>query len=77
MAVRAATVRLPRLFRTAMEKFARAKPRYFSDDKGRILSEEERAAENVYIQVRTAPTEQLVQFASFLAFDSSGRALVV
>ncbi|KAK6933563.1 Mitochondrial ATPase inhibitor, partial [Dillenia turbinata] len=25
-------------------------PRYFSDDKGRILSEEERAAENIYIQ---------------------------
>ncbi|KAK6929051.1 Mitochondrial ATPase inhibitor [Dillenia turbinata] len=25
-------------------------PRYFSDGKGRVLSEEERAAENVYIQ---------------------------
>ena len=25
--------------------------RYFSDGKGRVLSEEERAAENVYIQV--------------------------
>lgn len=24
---------------------------YFSDDKGKVLSEEERAAENVYIQV--------------------------
>ncbi|KAF8403322.1 hypothetical protein HHK36_011424 [Tetracentron sinense] len=28
----------------------RRTPRYFSDDKGRILSEEERAAENIYIQ---------------------------
>lgn len=27
--------------------------RYFSDDKGRILSEEERAKETVYIQVHT------------------------
>ncbi|XXG88413.1 hypothetical protein AAC387_Pa12g0624 [Persea americana] len=29
---------------------SRRTPRYFSDGKGRILSEEERAAENVYIQ---------------------------
>ena len=34
-----------------MEKLARRSPRFFSDDRGRILSEEERAAENVYIQV--------------------------
>lgn len=26
-------------------------PRYFSDDRGRVLSEEERAKETVYIQV--------------------------
>lgn len=30
---------------------SRRTPRYFSDGKGKILSEEERAAENVYIQV--------------------------
>lgn len=30
---------------------SRRTPRYFSDGKGRVLSEEERAAENVYIQV--------------------------
>ena len=29
----------------------RGATRYFSDDKGRVLSEEERAAETVYIQV--------------------------
>lgn len=34
-----------------MEKLARRSSRFFSDDRGRILSEEERAAENVYIQV--------------------------
>lgn len=28
--------------------------RYFSDDKGRILSEEERAKENVYVQVSSS-----------------------
>ncbi|XP_034703379.1 uncharacterized protein At2g27730, mitochondrial-like isoform X1 [Vitis riparia] len=33
-----------------MEGYRRSAPRYFSDDKGRVLSEEERAAENVYIQ---------------------------
>jgi hypothetical protein len=34
-----------------MEEFGRV-PRYFSDKaSGRVLSEEERAAENVYIQV--------------------------
>jgi hypothetical protein len=30
---------------------ARASVRLFSDDKGKVLSEEERAKENVYIQV--------------------------
>jgi hypothetical protein len=30
---------------------ARGATRYFSDDRGRVLSEEERAAENVYIKV--------------------------
>lgn len=29
---------------------ARGATRYFSDDRGRVLSEEERAAENVYIK---------------------------
>ncbi|KAK9153656.1 hypothetical protein Sjap_001136 [Stephania japonica] len=33
-----------------MEGSRRMIPRYFSDGKGRVLSEEERAAENVYIQ---------------------------
>uniref|UniRef100_A0A2P2JHH2 Uncharacterized protein At2g27730 isoform X2 n=1 Tax=Rhizophora mucronata TaxID=61149 RepID=A0A2P2JHH2_RHIMU len=33
-----------------MESTRRQATRYFSDDKGRILSEEERAKENVYIQ---------------------------
>ncbi|URE46048.1 hypothetical protein MUK42_14655 [Musa troglodytarum] len=50
MAMRSATARVPRLWRPAMEKLARRSPRFFSDDRGRILSEEERAAENVYIQ---------------------------
>ncbi|KAJ6717474.1 hypothetical protein OIU79_005621 [Salix purpurea] len=31
-------------------KSTRVATRYFSDGKGRVLSEEERAAENVYIQ---------------------------
>ncbi|RWW26025.1 hypothetical protein GW17_00009612 [Ensete ventricosum] len=48
--MRSATARVPRLWRPAMEKLARRSPRFFSDDRGRILSEEERAAENVYIQ---------------------------
>ncbi|CAL9131702.1 unnamed protein product [Musa acuminata subsp. burmannicoides] len=34
----------------AMEGTARRTPRYFGDGKGRVLSEEGRAAENVYIQ---------------------------
>lgn len=34
----------------AMDRISRPAPRYFSDGKGRVLSEEERAAENVYIQ---------------------------
>ncbi|RRT81458.1 hypothetical protein B296_00012829 [Ensete ventricosum] len=34
----------------AMEGMARRTPRYFGDGKGRVLSEEGRAAENVYIQ---------------------------
>ncbi|KAH7536916.1 hypothetical protein FEM48_Zijuj03G0037100 [Ziziphus jujuba var. spinosa] len=33
----------------AMES-TRGPTRYFSDSKGRVLSEEERAAENIYIQ---------------------------
>ncbi|XP_043691542.1 uncharacterized protein At2g27730, mitochondrial-like [Telopea speciosissima] len=33
-----------------MMEGVRKVPRYFSDGKGRVLSEEERAAENVYIQ---------------------------
>jgi hypothetical protein len=34
----------------SLVKSTRGAPRYFSDGKGRVLSEEERAAENVYIQ---------------------------
>ncbi|XP_042434139.1 uncharacterized protein At2g27730, mitochondrial-like [Zingiber officinale] len=50
MAARTAAARMTRLCPATMEKLARVNPRYFSDGKGRILSEEERAAENVYIQ---------------------------
>ncbi|THU53427.1 hypothetical protein C4D60_Mb10t14290 [Musa balbisiana] len=50
MAMRSATARVPLLWRPSMEKLARRSSRFFSDDRGRILSEEERAAENVYIQ---------------------------
>lgn len=44
----------------AMEGTARRTPRYFGDGKGRVLSEEGRAAENVYIQVNSL---------TFLSFD--------
>ncbi|KAJ4720574.1 putative F1F0-ATPase inhibitor protein [Melia azedarach] len=47
MAMRSA---LCRLSVTRSMQSTRGATRYFSDDKGRILSEEERAAENVYIQ---------------------------
>ncbi|WOL02296.1 signal recognition particle 54 kDa protein, chloroplastic [Canna indica] len=49
MALTSAAARIPRLWRPMIEKVARRTPRYFSD-KGRVLGEEERAAENVYIQ---------------------------
>lgn len=42
------------LTRTALTRSmetTRGATRYFGDDKGRVLSEEERAAENVYIKV--------------------------
>ncbi|XP_021897697.1 uncharacterized protein At2g27730, mitochondrial isoform X2 [Carica papaya] len=47
MAMRSALTRL--VLNRSMES-ARGPIRYFSDGKGRVLSEEERAAENVYIQ---------------------------
>ena len=47
MAMRSALSRLSVV--RSMES-TRGATRYFSSDKGRILSEEERAAENVYIQ---------------------------
>ncbi|KAH9769100.1 hypothetical protein KPL71_011866 [Citrus sinensis] len=47
MAMRSA---LCRLKVTRSMESTRGATRYFSDDKGRVLSEEERAAENVYIQ---------------------------
>lgn len=37
----------------------RGTPRYFSDEKGRILSEEERAKETVYIQVKSRPSLEM------------------
>lgn len=46
----------------AMDRISRPAPRYFSDGKGRVLSEEERAAENVYIQV---PSPSLSMFLFF------------
>uniref|UniRef100_A0A2C9VJT4 Uncharacterized protein n=1 Tax=Manihot esculenta TaxID=3983 RepID=A0A2C9VJT4_MANES len=42
---------LNRLCITRSMESTRGATRYFSDGKGRVLSEEERAAENVYIQV--------------------------
>ncbi|KAG8651029.1 hypothetical protein MANES_07G086800v8 [Manihot esculenta] len=41
---------LNRLCITRSMESTRGATRYFSDGKGRVLSEEERAAENVYIQ---------------------------
>ncbi|KAJ9159751.1 hypothetical protein P3X46_025230 [Hevea brasiliensis] len=41
---------LSRLCITRSMETTRGATRYYSDSKGRILSEEERAAENVYIQ---------------------------
>ncbi|KAI5648378.1 hypothetical protein M9H77_34383 [Catharanthus roseus] len=41
---------LGRLMETNRRLSSTSGLRYFSDDKGRILSEEERAKENVYIQ---------------------------
>ncbi|KAJ9175403.1 hypothetical protein P3X46_013962 [Hevea brasiliensis] len=41
---------LSRLCITRSMDSTRGATRYFSDGKGRVLSEEERAAENVYIQ---------------------------
>ncbi|XP_065847842.1 uncharacterized protein At2g27730, mitochondrial [Euphorbia lathyris] len=41
---------LNRLTVTSSMQSTRAASRYFSDGKGRVLSEEERAAETVYIQ---------------------------
>ncbi|KAJ1699691.1 hypothetical protein LUZ63_008203 [Rhynchospora breviuscula] len=59
MAIRSSLVRIPQTARTVGIKmegaaaFGRSSgtaPRYFSDGKGRVLSEEERAKETVYIQ---------------------------
>ncbi|KAJ6323182.1 hypothetical protein OIU77_012924 [Salix suchowensis] len=50
MASRSALSRLS-LTATRSMQSTRGATRYFSDDKGRVLSEEERAAENVYIKV--------------------------
>ncbi|XP_012065741.1 uncharacterized protein At2g27730, mitochondrial isoform X2 [Jatropha curcas] len=41
---------ISRLGITRSMESTRGATRYFSDGKGRVLSEEERAAENVYIQ---------------------------
>ncbi|KAJ6349846.1 hypothetical protein OIU78_006103 [Salix suchowensis] len=49
MASRSALSRLS-LTATRSMQSTRGATRYFSDDKGRVLSEEERAAENVYIK---------------------------
>ncbi|KAK1264157.1 hypothetical protein QJS04_geneDACA008518 [Acorus gramineus] len=49
MAMRSLASRSLPLRRSAMEGL-RSSSRFFSDGKGGILSEEERAAENVYIQ---------------------------
>ncbi|KAG6765052.1 hypothetical protein POTOM_029066 [Populus tomentosa] len=49
MASRSALSRLSLTATRSMES-ARGATRYFSDDRGRVLSEEERAAENVYIK---------------------------
>ncbi|XP_034929121.1 uncharacterized protein [Populus alba] len=49
MAPRSALSRLSLITIRSMES-TRGATRYFSDGKGRVLSEEERAAENVYIQ---------------------------
>ncbi|KAL6005283.1 hypothetical protein ACLOJK_005846 [Asimina triloba] len=49
MAMRSAALRRSALSSRLMEA-SRRSSRYFSEEKGRILSEEERAAENVYIQ---------------------------
>ncbi|KAJ6428730.1 hypothetical protein OIU84_020407 [Salix udensis] len=47
---------LSRLSLTATRSMqsTRGATRFFSDDKGRVLSEEERAAENVYIKVSSS-----------------------
>lgn len=52
MATRSVVLRsgLGRLMEGAYRSSSISAYRYFSDDKGRILSEEERAKENVYIQ---------------------------
>ncbi|KAF9676521.1 hypothetical protein SADUNF_Sadunf08G0010600 [Salix dunnii] len=49
MASRSALSRLSFTATRSMQS-ARGATRYFSDDRGRVLSEEERAAENVYIK---------------------------
>ncbi|KAJ0969714.1 hypothetical protein J5N97_022591 [Dioscorea zingiberensis] len=48
MALRSAIARIPRS--SAIGLTTRSSSRCFSDGKGRVLSEEEKAAENVYIQ---------------------------
>ncbi|XP_020088555.1 uncharacterized protein At2g27730, mitochondrial-like [Ananas comosus] len=50
MAMRSAIGVLPRLSQSSSAAAARTSSRLFSDGKGRVLSEEEKAAENVYIQ---------------------------
>ncbi|KAG2669462.1 hypothetical protein I3843_14G035200 [Carya illinoinensis] len=49
MAMRSALSRVSVSVSRSMES-TRGATRYFSDDKGRVLGEEERAAENIYIK---------------------------
>ncbi|XP_058088359.1 uncharacterized protein LOC131235234 [Magnolia sinica] len=48
MAMRSAAI--PRAFISRVMEASRRTSRYFSDGTGRVLGEEEKAAENVYIQ---------------------------
>jgi len=55
MAMRSALSSLPARLRAPSAAAAAAR-RLLSDGKGRVLSEEERAKESVYIQVRPSPS---------------------
>ncbi|OAY64839.1 hypothetical protein ACMD2_20367 [Ananas comosus] len=59
MAMRSAIGVLPRLSQSSSAAAARTSSRLFSDGKGRVLSEEEKAAENVYIQMERERMEKL------------------